>query len=1212
MMKAHAETSGARPRTDLLSQSIAEVLSRSQRGRKSSIAAVSGGALLSAVMFVAPTSPASAQDEEAEGLQETVVVTGSRIPRRDFSANAPIMTVDESLFDETTLIGVETILNQMPQFVPADTQFTTTDVQQTATNTVGASTVSLRGLGPNRNLVLVNGRRAMPVGPDMVVDTNSIPSSAIARVEVISGGASAVYGADAVGGVVNFVLKDDYEGASVDFRFADTQHGGSQEITFSGLIGANMAGDRGNVMLGVERSTRSKEWVWERDWRVEDLANPNTGGGFFTFGSTTWFTNQTGTTGNIPSQAVVDAMFDELPPGTLNSAVNGGGSTQFRLNSDGSLFSGLQGNNTVAPGSYRYQGPVFNNSDPFCPAGTTCQSTSGTGDLDGNFQGLPVFVRQPNGNIKENNMYSWASAPLERLSGFANGHFDVSDNVRVTAQASVTRTQTESSLGLTAANINQWGAGIPFGNELYRGDFDDDAGVTRSRFDIPDSLCELDGNGNLPAGCSAVGATNSAYTIDGRFGVECDAAATPDMPWLDGLPGCTKSEAFPTSPDVYNLFISRADDPEALIWASRPPDWLRNSIGAGRSTTQTTTTMNFALGLEGDLPSGNDFWDLTLSTGRTDNNAQQRGSIRLSTYRDVLKYPNFGRNALFDPNPFEDNNFAEGFPTCTTGLPIVERFTPSADCVAMVAPVLKNERELTQTMLEGNLVGDLAEMPAGALQYALGFQYRENAFAWEPDNLSDNANAIDPIAGLFPNEASFGEFDVTEIYGELLIPIVSGGPAGVEHFNVELGARVSDWSMPQMPNLETYKALMDWAITPRYRLRGGFNRAFRAPNLGELFLTRTQIFGGGGTLYGDHCSQNMNNPSPWGATPSDYVADIPDNPATPANEFVAGNPGTPTAQTAQTAVICRALMGSTGATEYYDAQPLIEQPTGGGLGIANSFGNPNVREEQADTFTLGTVMDFHDNFTLTVDWYEIELEGMIALAGADSTYQKCLDIGINTAGDPNSPECQLIFRDPSSGGAAQIERTFNNSGRSLMSGIDFQLNWSRPLGNGGFSMNTVANYNLESITQDSVLVNEIDHAGYNSCGLGIQCQRYEYRLFSTFSYFRGAWNVSLRHQYWPELPASGCRTVLPTAANYLTACTLPTLPTYNLFAVNAGYTFADRYRVNVGVTNLLDEEPPCVGGNPNASPFPTSCTHTAGNTYDPLGRSYYVSMTMDF
>src|SRR5690606_37065491 len=288
-------------------------------------------------------------------------VTGSRIPRRDFSANAPIMTVDEGMFDNTSAVGVETILNQMPQFVPAVTQFTTNDVAQTATNTVGVSTVSLRGLGPNRNLVLINGRRAMPVDPTMIVDTNAIPASAIARVEVISGGASAVYGADAVGGVVNFVLKDDFEGASIDVRIADTQHGGNQEITLSGLIGANMPDDRGNVMLGVERATRSKQWVWERDWRLADLANPRTPGSLFVWGSTPWIRNELNAplvddgTGNLvpnlPSQAVVDALYNQLPPGTISNNVN---AFNHRVNDDGTMFTGLgfgQDNPATSPGS---------------------------------------------------------------------------------------------------------------------------------------------------------------------------------------------------------------------------------------------------------------------------------------------------------------------------------------------------------------------------------------------------------------------------------------------------------------------------------------------------------------------------------------------------------------------------------------------------------------------------------------------------------------------------------------------------------------------------------------------------------------------------------------------------------------------------------------------------------------------------------------------
>ncbi len=1098
-------------------------------------------------LAVSPVTPASAQEEV---VLEEVTVTGSRILRQDFTANSPIQTVDEQLFDETTSIGVETILNRLPQFVPAVTQFTTTDVQQTATNTVGASTVSLRGLGPNRNLILINGRRAMPVNATMVVDTNSIPSSAIERVEVISGGASAVYGADAVGGVVNFILKYDYEGASVDVRFVDTQHGGSQETTISALIGANMAGDRGNVMIGVERSSRGLQQRWERDWRVADMANPNTGATAFFWGTDTWVSNVQGTNPftNNPSRAAVDDLFSEVPGQVSNNVTF----TRYLVNrNSGTLYTGLM-NSGGRAGSYRYEGPFL-------------------GDHDGNFEGLPFRVIQPDGTIKENNFWQWFSTPLERLSAFADGHFDVADDVRITAQAMVTRTETQTSLGLTADNITLWGAPIPFGNEIYRGN-------DNVHLNVPDSL-------------NPDGTTNSAYTIGGRFDVECDAQPTAAMPWLDGLPGCTESEAWPTSPEIWNLFRSRPN-PDADLWAHRPPDYLRDALGAARSSKNTLTTMNFSVGAEGALPSGDDFWDVTISTGRTDNIIIQRGSTRISTYRAMMSFPNFGRNGIFDPNPF-GTGFAESIPVCTSGFPIIDNREFSEDCATMLSPDLKNTNQVTQSILEANLVGDLIEMPAGPLAYAVGYTFRENSYEFEPDNLSDNQNLIDPIAGLFPNEDSSGEFDVSEIYGELLIPIISDGPAGVQHLNFELGARISDWSMPHVDSLQTYKGLIDWAITPRYRIRGGFNRAFRAPNLGELFIGRTQIFGGGGSQWGDHCSQNLNNPSPYGATPGGNVSGE---------------------QNAQTLRICRALMGDSGALEYYDIDPIEDQPTGGGLGIRNSFGQPNLREEQADTFTLGVVMDFHENFTLTVDYYTIEIEEMIALESGDSTYERCLSMAFNPTGDVNLPACMQIFRNPSSGNAANIDSSFTNEGRAQMSGIDFQLNWSREFGNGGFNMNSVANYNLEAITQDRPELEEIDHAGFSSCALQIQCQRYEYRLFTTFSYFTGPWTFSLRHQYWPSLDNASCRT-----NREATSCMYSTPPSYNLFAMTAGYRFQDRYSVRLGIENLLDEEPPCLGYNPNANGgrFPGHCTRGGGfggggAVYDTLGRRIFLSLSMEF
>jgi iron complex outermembrane recepter protein len=1110
----------------------------------------------------------SAEAEEDERLEE-IVVTGSRIRRQDFDANSPVITIDQSTFENTSSIGVSTVLNQLPQFVPAVTQFSTSDVQNTAINTVGASLVSLRGLGANRNLVLIDGKRGQPINPTMVVDTNMIPSAAIQRVEIISGGASAVYGADAVGGVVNFILKDDFEGAQVEMRYGDTFDGGGQESTFSGLIGANS--DRGNVMMGIERSTRGIGQPWMRDWRIEDAANPSAGsvGGTF-FGSDTYISNVPGTpyypapTNNLPSQIAVNALFNKALPCTALANPNqatpaancpqsatGGllgvtNNTNFYLNRGlaGTVFTGLM-SASGAPGAYRYTGPI----------GLT------SGDHYGNFGGLPFRIVQPDGRIKENTWWGWTSTPLERLSSFAKGEFEISENIRMKGQAMFTRTETQTQLALTADTIGLWGAEIPFGTTLYRGD---------EMRGIPNSWNDSNANG-LVDGAEV---TNPSYLPGGRFQLNCN---------LDGKVGCTESEAFPLPPEMVALMSTRRL-PQENLWMNRPPDWLRQAEGGGRRSESTTNIMQLSIGLEGELADGRHSWDISLSSGRTDNLVIQKGSARLSQWRAIATSPNFGRGFTYDSNPY-GVGFAESSPTCETGLPLIVVFSPSADCIEAISPSLKNQDVVTQTVFEVNLIGDLLEMNAGPLSYAVGTTYREADFTYSPDNLSLNQNFIDTIGGLFPNGASDGKFDVGEVYGELLVPIVADGPFLLEHLNFEIGARASNWSMPDVKVLASYKALLDWAITPNYRVRGGWNVAHRAPNMGELFLERTQVFGGSVTVYGDQCSQR-NQAGPYSANPA-----------------IAG-----AKQAAQTLAICRAMMGGAAANEYYDNRPLIQQPLVGGTGTPNSFGNPKLKEEQADTFTLGVAMKLLEDINVTVDYYKIEISDMISVEGPDTTHQRCLSLAQNPSGSPDTPACVALFRDPVNGNPSGIDLGYTNTGFATVSGVDVAFNMTKQLSWGGLNLNIVANKNLASLTQDSLVAPERDWRGTQGCALQIQCQGYDYRLFTTLNYFRDNWGTSLRHQYWPDIKAAGCITA-PAGAN----CLYGGVQTdYHMFSLSGNYQIGERYTLRVGIENLLDKAPPLNLGDPTVTPFPTAPTHVGGGaTYDPLGRRAFISLTMN-
>ena len=121
------------------------------------------GILASAIAAaLGSATPVRAQQDPTE----EIVVTGSRIARRDFEANSPIMTVNADNFEESSTIAIESVLNKLPQFMPAASQFqseggSTGGYQSGPTRTVGSATLSLRGLGVNRNLVLIDGRRAV-------------------------------------------------------------------------------------------------------------------------------------------------------------------------------------------------------------------------------------------------------------------------------------------------------------------------------------------------------------------------------------------------------------------------------------------------------------------------------------------------------------------------------------------------------------------------------------------------------------------------------------------------------------------------------------------------------------------------------------------------------------------------------------------------------------------------------------------------------------------------------------------------------------------------------------------------------------------------------------------------------------------------------------------------------------------------------------------
>tara|TARA_R110002072_G_scaffold9518_12_gene45963 strand:- start:3424 stop:6387 length:2964 start_codon:yes stop_codon:yes gene_type:complete len=216
-----------------------------------------------------PALQAAPDNPETVGFSEPIIVTGSRIARRNVETAAPVAVVGDEEFQLSGTVNVENVINTLPQVIPGTTSFSNNPGN-------GTATLNLRGLGTNRNLVLVNGRRWMFFDTTQVVDLNTIPSFLIDSVDVVTGGASAVYGSDALAGVVNFRLRD-VEGVEFGGQYGLTEEGDGETYEIHGAIGTAFADGRGNATVFAEYYNRSSVFQGDRGFSRFALSE-------FTFG----------------------------------------------------------------------------------------------------------------------------------------------------------------------------------------------------------------------------------------------------------------------------------------------------------------------------------------------------------------------------------------------------------------------------------------------------------------------------------------------------------------------------------------------------------------------------------------------------------------------------------------------------------------------------------------------------------------------------------------------------------------------------------------------------------------------------------------------------------------------------------------------------------------------------------------------------------------
>lgn len=853
-----------------------------------------------AAALIFPIAPAFAQEAEQPESAEAkpIVVTGSRIQRQISDELYPSFDITADDADNRGFVNIgEAIINQ-PAFSSLST--TDTDFNQSRQD-VGFTFVNLFGLGSERTLTLVNGKRmvsSMSPQPNrasgqggLQVDIGAIPAALIDRIETITVGGAPAYGADAIAGTVNVILKQRFEGIELDGQVGLSDRKDAGNYRLQGLYGTNFAGDRGNIVFSGEFVRRNGLGQSDRsganDIQVTDVRLATNPGGFFA---------------TVPQ-----------PP--LNN---------FQTN-------------TGFPGVSLFGTPSFNLLG-LGPAAV--------------FGNIPVgFATVGTNTLMFNEVGELIPVPL----GNGNGTFLFTQNQP--NFPGLYRGQDYVSL------LNQ--------SERY---------VLSSigRFDISDS--------------TALTFRTSYSDLSAR-----QVTGTPPILGIGGNPVASLS--------INNPFLS-ATSRATLLTANAGPLAPLPIVNGGRFDMGKTLaefgtlgprarskTFSAVIGLEGDFKIGErDFnWDVTYSYGRTRSSSAEEGVNRtlFNAAIDAVIVDSAGvivTNPALYAAPTAFTFGANGY-SAANGQRIVCRSSvgvPGSTCLPFnpfgqqnpgaVIDSLSFESVLRssvkQQFVQANLAGSLFKLPAGELKFAVGAEYRDEKASFSADAITaaggglGMSGIIDPISAGFKSK---------EAYAEVSVPLLSGEMLGTDFLDAltfEASARYIDNNLAGSDWVWTLGGRL--GIADSLTIRGNKTRSVRAPAIGQLTGSAPAA-----PAVADPCTVSQITRGPAAAT--------------------------------RRANCVTAVIAAGRAADAASAATFLSTYTGAVGGIPGIIGgNPDLENEKADSWTIGAVFNprFFRNFSVSVDWNDIRINGAIQSLSPAQVVSSCYD----SASFPAQPSCSNFTR----------------------------------------------------------------------------------------------------------------------------------------------------------------------------------------------------------
>jgi len=564
----------------------------------------------------------------------------------------------------------------------------------------------------------------------------------------------------------------------------------------------------------------------------------------------------------------------------------------------------------------------------------------------------------------------------------------------------------------------------------------------------------------------------------------------------------------------------------------------------------------FVVGLEGKLFNDNWNWDLSYNWGQTKEAQTSNGQVNVLNVANAL-------NAIVDVNDANNNGSTTDIVCASPDaraqgcvpLNLFGRNSASPAAIAYVAAPGSYATKVTQQVVTANISGGLIELPAGDLSVAVGGEYRKETSREEFDALT---NAGLNAGNAIPN--TYGEFDVKEAYGEVVVPIL----ADTRFFDtLELrgAGRVSDYST--VGTVYSYNYGLTWAPVQDIRFRAVKARSVRAPNISELFTAPSQTY------------------------PSGLVD--------PCIGVTAGD-------TSPLGVNCRAFAG-VDANIAANGAFAVSQADRQGISGYNS-GNPNLDAEKSDSYTIGVVINPRSipalrNFGLSVDYFNIEIKDAITSPPRQFILDQCFNQGVQAFCD--AIERRAVATANNSAGSLEfVDAALINSGGIKTEGVDAVLTYRQNLSDWGLAGNLNARVAYTHYLKGYVIpLDGAERDNYNG-EIGASKDRFT----ASLNYGLGDFGVTFTGTY-----LSAAKLDDQFLASYdLEPGALGVKSRFYL-DTQVRFTPGENYEFYVGADNLLNTKAPNLLSN---TPDNVTGTDTAADVYDAIGRRFYAGVRLKF